>query len=70
STGTRFGSLLWAEFGTGAGWGPQLLGDYNGDSVTDIANFHPTLGRWWVSVSYLDRFVTTKWAEIGPTDPL
>ncbi|MBT8240519.1 MAG: hypothetical protein KJN63_04770, partial [Acidimicrobiia bacterium] len=70
SSGSGLSSTMWAQFGTGSGWGPHLGGDYNNDGVFDIANFHPQRGRWWTSISQTDGFTTTLWAEIGPTTPL
>ena len=43
--------LGWADFITDDGWTSQVVGDFNGDGLSDIANFHPDFGQWWVSRS-------------------
>ncbi|MGE3804309.1 MAG: FG-GAP-like repeat-containing protein, partial [Gemmataceae bacterium] len=67
STGTGFVTSLWADFYTNTGWTSQVVGDFNGDGYDDIANFHPSTGNWWVSITNeaRDGFTTTLWADFA-----
>ncbi|MGE3809884.1 MAG: FG-GAP-like repeat-containing protein, partial [Gemmataceae bacterium] len=60
-----FDTNLWADFNTNSGWTAQVVGDFNGDGQDDIANFHPSTGNWWVSISAGDHFTTTLWADFA-----
>ncbi|MGE3804505.1 MAG: FG-GAP-like repeat-containing protein, partial [Gemmataceae bacterium] len=63
ATHDGFVTTRWADFYTNSGWTSQVVGDFNGDGHDDIANFHPSSGNWWVSLSAGDRFTTTRWAD-------
>ncbi len=58
-------SYLMADFSTASGWGSQLVGDFDGDGLDDIANYHSKSGRWWVSESTGSGFVTRLWADFS-----
>ncbi|MGE3806758.1 MAG: FG-GAP repeat domain-containing protein, partial [Gemmataceae bacterium] len=64
-TGDGFTTTLWADFATNSGWTSQLVGDFNDDGKDDIANFHPSNGNWWVSLSTGSAFTTTLWADFA-----
>ena len=44
----------------------HLAGDFNEDGRTDIANYYPANGSWWVTISTGSGFTVTKWATLSP----
>jgi hypothetical protein len=66
STGSAFSTSLWADFTTPKGWAPQLVGDFNGDSRDDIANYHSSNGSWWVSRSTGSSLTTYLQGYVSP----
>jgi hypothetical protein len=66
STGSGFARYeLWGNFVTRSGWGPHLVGDFNGDGRADVASYHAGAGTWWVSRSTGRSLDTTLWARFG-----
>ena len=67
STGESFRiAEKWAEFeGKKSGWGPQLVGDFDGNGKMDIINHNPDNGNLWVLDSNGSSFVVSKWGSIG-----
>lgn len=57
----RFVTRLWDSFTTRTGWSSQVVGDFDGDGLADIASYHPGTGTWWVSLSTGDGFTTRRW---------
>ncbi len=60
-----FGTALWDTFSTATGWTDQIAGDFNGDGLDDIANYHAGSGNWWVSISTGVGFNTGLWDRFG-----
>jgi hypothetical protein len=58
STGSGFGSRLWATWSTSVFWDNVVTGDFNGDGVTDIAGRADETGQWWLGVSSGSDFAT------------
>lgn len=67
STGKAFKSAeKWAEFsGKKSGWGPQQVGDFDGNGKMDIINHNPENGNLWVLTSTGAGFTLSKWGNIG-----
>jgi hypothetical protein len=42
-----------------------VVGDFNGDGRDDVANYHPALGTWQVSLSSGSALITQLWARFG-----
>ena len=70
STGTSFESpSAWGRFySKRTGWGPQLVGDFNGDGKDDIANHNPDSGKWWLFTSTGDGFDKANWGATDAVD--
>src|SRR5262249_8656954 len=64
STGNSFTTSTWADFSTDSGWLSQVVGDFNNDGRDDIANFHPSNGTWWTTLSTGSSFDTRLWGTI------
>jgi hypothetical protein len=61
---TSFTTTLWATLATPTSWATQVVGDFNGDGRSDIANYRPSDATWWISVSSGTSFTTTQWATL------
>ena len=55
----------WGVFRTAKGWADQVVGDFDGDGLDDIANYIPEYGSWYVSRSTGERFVTRRWTRFA-----
>ncbi|MGE3808394.1 MAG: FG-GAP-like repeat-containing protein, partial [Gemmataceae bacterium] len=60
-----FSTSEWADFSSNSGWSPQLVGDFDGDGLDDIANYYAGNGTWWVSISTGSSFTTSLWAHFS-----
>src|SRR5207244_4590942 len=69
STGNSFNSTPWGDpWSTAVTWVDVNVGDFNGDSLTDIAGRVLETGRWWVAVSNgSTAFTSSPWGAALPT---
>lgn len=69
SIGEAFQEVMELERVSGGwsiGWETQVVGDFSGDGLDDIANYHPNNQTWWVAVSNADGSHTvSKWADFN-----
>jgi hypothetical protein len=61
STGSSFNSSMWAVLDPGVTWVDPVVGDFNGDGLTDIAARDANTGKWWVGLSNGSGFTMSVW---------
>ena len=60
---TSFTTSEWGDLNAETGWRERHSGDFNGDSLSDVASFHGPTGRWWIGISRSSSFELTDWTQ-------
>ncbi len=65
---TGITTQVWGTWSTSVSWTDFIVGDFNGDGLSDVAAFDPATGVWQVAMSNGTSFTTSTWASWNPAD--
>jgi hypothetical protein len=64
---TGFTNALWGGWSPAVTWVDVMVGDFNGDGITDIIGRVLQTGQWWISFSNGAAFSNIFWAQWNPS---